>query len=154
MLRYPDADVVAAWTKIIVDYAAKRGVEVPTMGADLSRPDGRVAAHVDDLIWDAADVRSAIRTSRPYRRAGHLRRELRRGRLPAPRHSTVGEAIARAGQFHRLIKDRGHCDLRIVRNDAMIIDIPEPDRPLWSRPMAELIMANYVQLTGCGPRSA
>jgi len=140
--------VVAAWTKVIVDYAAAQGVTVPTHGVDLSRPDSRISAHIDDLIWEAADraigdpdlgIHIAERgiTAAGFGVVGYLIRA----------SATVGEAIVRAGQFHRLIKDRGHCDLQLVKNDAMIVDVPEADRPAWPRPIAELIMANYVQLT-------
>ena|ERR1044071_4587844 len=47
--------VVAAWTKVIVDYAAAHGVDVSRPDVDLSQRDLRVPAHLAEAIWQTAD---------------------------------------------------------------------------------------------------
>ncbi len=139
--------VVAAWTKVIVDYAAERGLDVAPAGLDLSRPDLRVAADVDDAIWSAADKSLGDRdlgihlaehgvSAASFGIVGYLVRA----------SANVGEAVARVHQYHRLIKDRGRVELRWSPTGITIIDSPEPERERWPRPIAELIMANYVNL--------
>src|SRR5256885_3710520 len=96
--------VVAAWTKVIVDYAASRGLDVAPPGLDLTRPDLRVPAEVDDAIWEAADTRLGDRdlgihlaetsvSAASFGVVGYLVRA----------SANVGEALARVHQYHRLI---------------------------------------------------
>jgi AraC-like DNA-binding protein len=139
--------VVAAWTKVIVDYAAARGVDVSRPDVDLSHRDLRVPAHLDDAIWQAADAalgdddlgvhlaESGV-SAASFGVVGYLVRA----------STTVGEALVRAQQFHRLVKDRSRLELVASPGGTTVIDAPEIDRTPWPRPIAELIVANYVHL--------
>jgi AraC-like DNA-binding protein len=139
--------VVAAWTKVIVDYAAAHGVDVSRPDVDLSHRDLRVPAHLDEAIWEAADralgdddlgihlAESGV-SAASFGVVGYLVRA----------STTVGEALARAQQFHRLVKDRGRLELLATPADVTVIDAPEVDRAVWPRAIAELSIANYVQL--------
>jgi AraC-like DNA-binding protein len=60
--------------------------------------------------------------------------------------TTLGEALVRAQQFHRLVKDRGRLELVVSPAAAIVIDAPEVDRAIWPRAIAELSIANYVHL--------
>ena len=60
---------------------------------------------------------------------------------------TVGEALARAQQFHRLVKDRSRLEIVASPAGAMVIDAPELYRAPWPRAIAELTIANYVHLS-------
>src|SRR5215468_9712416 len=104
--------VVAAWTKVIVDYAAAHGVDVSRPDVDLSQRDLRIPAHLDEAIWQAADralgdddlgihlAESGV-SAASFGVVGYLVRA----------STTVGEALARAHHFHRLVKDRGRLEL-------------------------------------------
>ncbi|HET7502364.1 MAG TPA: AraC family transcriptional regulator ligand-binding domain-containing protein [Kofleriaceae bacterium] len=139
--------VVAAWTQVIVDYAAARGIDVTRPDVDLSHRDLRVPAHLDDAIWQAADhalgdddlgihiAESGI-SAESFGVVGYLVRA----------STTVGEALARAQQFHRLVKDRGRLEIAATPTGAVVIDAPELDRAQWPRPIAELTIANYLHL--------
>jgi AraC-like DNA-binding protein len=139
--------VVAAWTKVIVDYAAARGVDVARPDADLSHHDLRVPAHLDDAIWQAADdalgdddlgihlAESGV-SAASFGVVGYLVRA----------STTVGEALVRAQQFHRLVKDRGRLEIVASPAGATVIDAPEVDRAVWPRAIAELSIANYLHL--------
>jgi AraC-like DNA-binding protein len=139
--------VVAAWTKVIVDYAAAHGVDVARPDVDLSRHDLRVPAHLDDAIWQAADdalgdddlgihlAESGV-SAASFGVVGFLVRA----------STTVGEALVRAQQFHRLVKDRGRLEIVTSSAGATVIDAPEIDRAQWPRAIAELSIANYVHL--------
>jgi AraC-like DNA-binding protein len=139
--------VVAAWTQLIVDYAAARGVDVRRPDVDLSHRDLRVPSHLDDAIWQAADraladddlgvhlAESAV-SAGSFGVVGYLVRT----------SATVGEALARSQAFHRLVKDRGRVELIETAAGAEVIDAPEPDRAQWPRAIAELSIANYVHL--------
>jgi AraC-like DNA-binding protein len=140
--------VVAAWTKVIVDYAAHHGVDVTRPDVDLSHRDLRVPAHLDDAIWRAADealadddlgVHLAERgvSAASFGVVGYLVRASK----------TVGEALARAQQFHRLVKDRSRLEIVASPAGAMVIDAPELYRAPWPRAIAELTIANYVHLS-------
>src|ERR1700704_799268 len=120
--------VVAAWTKVIVDYAATRGVDVSRPDVDLSQRDRRVPAHLDEEIWQAADralgdddlgihlAESGV-SAASFGVVGYLLRA----------STTVGEALARAQQFPRLVKDRGRLELITTPSTATVIDAPEVD---------------------------
>lgn len=139
--------VVAAWTKVIVDYAASHGIDVSRPDVDLSHRDLRVPAHLDEAIWQAAELalgdddlgihlaESGI-SAASFGVVGYLVRA----------STTVGEALARARQFHRLVKDRGRIELVATPSTVTVIDAPDADRTMWPRPIAELSIANYVQL--------
>ncbi|HEU4728528.1 MAG TPA: AraC family transcriptional regulator ligand-binding domain-containing protein [Kofleriaceae bacterium] len=139
--------VVAAWTKVIVDYAAARGIDVTRPDVDLSHRDLRVPAHLDDAIWQAADdalgdddlgihiAESGI-SAESFGVVGYLVRA----------STTLGEALARAQEFHRLVKDRGRLEILASPAGAMVIDAPELERAQWPRPIAELTIANYLHL--------
>jgi AraC-like DNA-binding protein len=139
--------VVAAWTKVIVDYAAARGVDVSRPDVDLSQRDLRVPVHLDEAIWQAADralgdddlgihlAESGV-SAASFGVVGYLVRA----------STTVGEALARAQQFHRLVKDRGRLELVATPSTVTVIDAPEADRTQWPRAIAELSIANYVHL--------
>jgi AraC-like DNA-binding protein len=139
--------VVAAWTKVIVDYAAAHGVDVSRPDVDLSHRDLRVPAHLDEAIWQAADralgdddlgihlAESGV-TAASFGVVGYLVRA----------STSVGEALARAQQFHRLVKDRGRLELVVTPVGATVIDAPEVDRTIWPRAIAELSIASYVHL--------
>ena len=139
--------VVAAWTKVIVDYAAAHGVDVSRPDVDLSQRDLRVPAHLDEAIWQAADralgdddlgihlAESGV-SAASFGVVGYLVRA----------STTVGEALARAQQFHRLVKDRGRLELVATPSGVAVIDAPEVDRTQWPRAIAELSIANYVHL--------
>lgn len=139
--------VVAAWTKVIVDYAAAHDVDVSRPDVDLSHRDLRVPVHLDEAIWRAADralgdddlgihlAESGV-SAGSFGVVGFLVRA----------STTVGEALARAQQFHRLVKDRGRLELVQTPAGATVIDAPEADRALWPRAIAELSIANYVHL--------
>jgi AraC-like DNA-binding protein len=141
--------VVAAWTKVIVDYAAARGVDVTRPDVDLSHHDLRVPAHLDDAIWQAADdalgdddlgihlAESGV-SAASFGVVGYLVRA----------STTVGEALVRSQQFHRLVKDRGRLEVVAAPAGAgaTVIDAPEVDRAQWPRAIAELSIANYVHL--------
>ena len=139
--------VVAAWTQLIVEYAAAHGVDVRRPDVDLSHRDLRVPVHLDDAIWQAADraladddlgIHLAERgvSAGSFGVVGYLVRA----------SANVGEALARAQQFHRLVKDRGRVELQRTPTGAVVIDAPEPDRAQWPRAIAELSIANYVHL--------
>jgi AraC-like DNA-binding protein len=140
--------VVAAWTQVIVDHAAAHGVDVSRPDVDLSHRDRRVPAHLDEAIWQAADAalgddnlgvhlaESGV-SAASFGVVGYLVRA----------STTVGEALARAQQFHRLVKDRGRLELIASPAGATVIDAPEADRVQWSRPVAELTIASYVHLS-------
>jgi AraC-like DNA-binding protein len=139
--------VVAAWTKVIVDHAAARGVDVSRPDVDLSQRDRRVPVHLDDAIWQAADralgdddlgvhlAESGV-SAASFGVVGYLVRASR----------DVGEALARAQQFHRLVKDRGRLEIVATASGATVIDAPDVDRAVWPRAIAELSIANYVHL--------
>jgi AraC-like DNA-binding protein len=139
--------VVAAWTRVIVDYATAHGVDVSRPDVDLSHRDLRVPVHLDEAIWQAAEraladddlgvhlAESGV-SAGSFGVVGFLVRA----------STTVGEALARAQQFHRLVKDRGRLELVATPAGATVIDAPEADRALWPRAIAELSIANYVHL--------
>jgi AraC-like DNA-binding protein len=141
--------VVAAWTRVIVDYAAARGIDVSRPDVDLSHHDLRVPAHLDEAIWAAADraladddlgvhlAESGI-TAASFGVVGYLVRA----------STTLGEALIRAQQFHRLVKDRGRLEIAGGRDatTVTVIDAPEVDRLHWPRAIAELSVANYLHL--------
>ncbi|MBC7978870.1 MAG: AraC family transcriptional regulator, partial [Myxococcales bacterium] len=139
--------VVAAWTQVIVDYAAARGIDVTRPDVDLSHRDLRVPEHLDDAIWQAADralsdddlgvhlAESGV-TAASFGLVGYLARSC----------TTVGEALVCAQQFHRLVKDRGRLEIEGGPNGWTVIDAPEVDRVAWPRMIAELSIANYVHL--------
>jgi len=141
--------VVAAWTKVIVDYAADHGIDVSRPDVDLSHRDLRVPLHLDQAIWQAAEralgdddlgihlAESGV-SAGSFGVVGYLVRA----------STTVGEGLVRAQQFHRLVKDRGRLELVATPSaaTATVIDAPDPDQAMWSRAIAELSIANYVQL--------
>ncbi|TMQ08315.1 MAG: helix-turn-helix domain-containing protein, partial [Deltaproteobacteria bacterium] len=127
--------------------AAAHGVDVSRADVDLSHRDHRIPAHLDEAIWEAADralgdddlgvhlAESGV-SAASFGVVGYLVRA----------STTVGEALARAQQFHRLVKDRGRLELRTTPTELTVIDAPEVDRTFWPRAIAELSIANYVQL--------
>jgi AraC-like DNA-binding protein len=139
--------VVAAWTQVIVDYAQARGVDVSRPDVDLSDRDLRVPEHLDDAIWRAADraladddlgvhlAESGVSAS-SFGVVGYLVRA----------SATLGEALARTQQFHRLVKDRARIELVQGPTGWVVIDMPAHDRVAWPRAIAELSIANYVHL--------
>jgi AraC-like DNA-binding protein len=144
--------VVAAWTRSIVEYAAARGVELDDVmaaaGIDsttMERPDARIPADADDRIWQAAIDRLAdpdlglhlaegAISARSLGVVGYLTRS----------SATVGQALARARRFHRLIKDGG--DLRLIPDASGLTVSERPHEGPWPRAIAETIVANYVTL--------
>lgn len=139
--------VVAAWTKVIVDYAAAHGVDVTRPDVDLSHHDLRVPVHLDDAIWQAADdalgdddlgihLAETGVSAASFGVVGYLVRA----------STTVGEALVRSQQFHRLVKDRGRLEVVVSPAGATVIDAPEIDRAVWPRAIAELSIANYLHL--------
>jgi AraC-like DNA-binding protein len=143
--------VVAAWTKLIVDYASQRGVDAATLlpsgGVDLGSPDARVPARTDDAVWLAAsrqlgDIDLGVHLAETAMSAaslgvvGYLVRS----------SPTVAHALAQVQRYHRLINDRGHAEVRWSAREATVIDEPDPSLPPWPREVAELIMANYIHL--------
>ena len=139
--------VVAAWTKVIVDYAAHHGIDVSRPDVDLSHRDLRVPVHLDEAIWQAADralgdddlgihlAESGV-SAASFGVVGYLIRA----------SATIGEALARTQQFHRLVKDRGRVELVATPSSVTVIDAPDAGRAMWPRAIAELSIANYVQL--------
>ena len=144
--------VVAAWTRSIVEYAAARGVDLGDVmaaagidAATMERPDARIPADADDRIWQAAIERLAdpdlglhlaegAISARSLGVVGYLTRS----------SATVGQALARARRFHRLIKDGG--DLRLIPDESGITVSERPHEGPWPRAIAETIVANYVTL--------
>jgi hypothetical protein len=144
--------VVAGWTKLIVDYAAARGLDVRRPDVDLSRPDERIPAVVDDEIWAAAVARlgddvglQLAETAVSVESFGVLGYLLRSS-------ANVGEALVRMQQYPRLIKSHARIDLLWSPAGVTVVECPESAR--WSRPVAECILANYVQRRARGPASA
>jgi AraC-like DNA-binding protein len=147
------ATVVAAWTRVIVDYAKRRGLDVTGLlarhgltEAVLARPEARVAAQVDDELWTAIDrelgdpdlgvhVAESVVSAESFGVVGFLARA----------SGTVAGAVAMTQRYHRLIKD----DNRVaVRGDARTLTIVESpgERGVWSRAIAEAVIANYVAM--------
>ena len=138
--------VVAAWTKVIVDYATTRGVEV-AHDLDLSRPDQRVPSQVNDAIWQAADAaigdadlgvhlaESGV-SAASFGVVGYLVRT----------STSVQEALERAQQYQRLIKDGVHINLLVSPGGATVVEMPEPAHGPMPRAVSEVILANYVHL--------
>jgi AraC-like DNA-binding protein len=140
--------VVAAWTKVIVDHAASHGIDVRRPDVDLSHRDLRVPAHLDDAIWQAADhalgdddlgIHLAERgvSADSFGVVGYLARA----------SGSVREALLRAQRFRRLVKERGRLELVPSEGGATLIDCPDADVGAWPRAIAELSIANYVQLS-------
>src|SRR5262245_64810041 len=118
--------VVAAWTRVIVDYAAAHGVDVGRPDVDLSHRDLRVPMHLDEAIWQAADralgdddlgihIAESGVSAGSFGVVGYLVRA----------SGTVGEALARAQQFHRLVKDRVRLELVVTSSTTTVIDTPD-----------------------------
>jgi hypothetical protein len=146
--------VVASWTRLIVEHARQRGVEVAPVLARhglepdaLDRPGARVHARVDDAIWaeltraigdDDLGVHLAERavSASSFGVVGFLARA----------SGTVGDAIAQARRWQRLIKDDNHVAIVRSPRGATIVEMPGPDRGAWPRAIAEAILANYVAL--------
>lgn len=146
--------VAAAWTRVIVDYAAARGLDpAPALDAagvaadDLARPDARLPAQVDDHLWGAlggelgdpdlgVHLSEQATTTGSFGVVGYVARA----------SATVGEAIAIGERYHRLIKDDGHVEVRRGPRGATVIEGPSPARGPWPRAVAEAILANYVTL--------
>ncbi|MBX3155034.1 MAG: AraC family transcriptional regulator ligand-binding domain-containing protein [Deltaproteobacteria bacterium] len=138
--------VVAAWTKVIVDYAASRGLDVRRPDVDLSRPDERIPSHLDDAIWASAVARlgddvglQLAETSVSVSSFGMLGYLLRAS-------ATVGEALLRVHQYHRLAKDRARIELLWSPAGVTVVESPCPERGSWPRAIAECVLANYVHM--------
>jgi len=145
--------VVAAWTRVIVDYAKHRGYEVAPLlarhgldEATLARPEARVPAQVDDAIWTALDrelgdpdigvhVAESVVGAESFGVVGFLARASR----------TVGGAVATTQRYHRLIKDDNR--VAVVRDERSLTIVESPGaRGAWPRVIAEAVVANYVAM--------
>lgn len=146
--------MVAAWTGLIVDHAVASGLDpgpiLARAGVDpgaLASPDGRIAARADDQVWrliaaELGDADLGIHLSEQsvsvgsFGVVGYLARA----------SATVGDALARAARYHRLIKDDSRVQVAWSERGAALLEAPGPERGMWPRAVAEAIMANYLTL--------
>ena len=148
------SSVVASWTRLIVDHARRCGVDVaPVLArhgldeASLARPGARVPARTDDRVW--AELSEAIGDD-------DLGVHLAEGWVSASSFGvvgflarasdTVGDAIAQAQRWQRLVKDDNHIGIVRGPRGATVTEMPGPERGAWPRAVAEAILANYVAL--------
>ena len=153
------ATVLTAWTRLIVDYAARQGLtEAEVLAATglpteaLTAP--RIAAEHNQDIWTHA----ALALGQPDLGV-HLSEHTITWRalgvvgMLARTAPTVEHALAVGARYHRLIKESGEVALQRRGELLVVHDWPAQDgaalapaRRRWPRAMAEAIIANYVTL--------
>ncbi len=151
------ATVLAAWTHLVLDYAAARGVPSDDVLAPAAVParalsGERVAELHDRNIWAAAaqtlgDDDLGVHLSETVISA----RSLGVLGVLAQTAPTVDQALAVGARYHRLIKENG--EVAVVRRPEHVVvhdwpggsELPAAQRR-WPRALAETIIANYVTL--------
>lgn len=154
--------VLTAWTRMIVDYAARRGLSEAALCASaavapelLAEP--RVSGEVNHRLWTtAADELAEPALSLRLSQSELSLRALGIVGTLARTSPTVEHALVLGARYHRIIKAQGELKLE-RRSDRLVIhDGPAPTggQQGWPHAMAETVIANYVTLarrwTGAG----
>lgn len=153
------ATVLAAWTRLVLDYAAARGVSPDQVLAPADVPAAavageRVAEVHDRSIWAAAaqalgDADLGVHLSETAISARSL------GVVGALARTapTVDHALALGARYHRLIKEAGEVTVARRTDGVVVHDWPGDGASAlpalqrrWPRALAEAIIANYVTL--------
>lgn len=152
------ATVLAAWTHLVLDYVAARGVPTDEVLAPAEVParaltGERISEAHDRSIWAAAahtlgDEDLGVHlseTSISARSLGVL------GVL-AQTAPTIDQALALGARYHRLIKETGEVAVARRGDHVVVHDWPGDSAQTpagqrrWPRVLAEAVIANYVTL--------